>query len=161
MCQDYIYCVVIHNKLVWRRILAHEKQQISNTKRASFRKNHKKEHLRNMETQETEEYYIDEDASEEYLQPKETEPTNSPQQKQNRKARGSFADGLAAGLGIGSIACFAIIWLALYFSPLLPQSATYENLLAAFIYLLVPLLSAGLIALTAGIVREYYPKTKS
>jgi hypothetical protein len=113
-----------------------------------------------METQETEEYYIDKDVNDEYPQPEETEPTKSPQQKQNRTGRGSFADGLTAGLGIGSITCFAIIWLALYLSPLLPQSATYENLLATFIYLLVPLLSAGLIALTAGIVREYYPKTK-
>jgi hypothetical protein len=113
-----------------------------------------------METDQTEKYYIDEDVSDGYLQPEETEPTNSPHQKQNGKGRGSFADGLAAGLGIGSIVCFAIIWLALYFSPLLPQSATYENLLATFIYLLVPLLSAGLIALTAGVVREYYPKTK-
>jgi hypothetical protein len=72
----------------------------------------------------------------------------------------SFADGLAAGLGIGNIACFAIVWLALFFSPLLPQSATYENLLATFIYLLLFLLSAGPIALTAGVVRDY-PKTKA
>jgi hypothetical protein len=118
-----------------------------------------------MET-ETQEYYIDEEMnlfpqSQDVTQ-KDLEPTkNLNKNQQNNKGRGSFADGLAAGLGVGSIACFAIIWLALFFSPLLPQSATYENLLATFIYLLVSLLASGLIALTAGIVREYYPKTKS
>jgi hypothetical protein len=120
-----------------------------------------------METDQTEEYYIDEDISDGCPQPEETnreeieQPKSPDQKQQNGKGRGSFADGLAAGLGIGGMACFAIIWLALYFSPLLPQSATYENLLATFIYLLVSILSAGLIALTAGIVREYYPKNKT
>jgi hypothetical protein len=72
----------------------------------------------------------------------------------------SFVDGLAVGLGLGSIASFAIVWVSLFFSPLLPQSATYESLLATFIYPLIYLLGIGLVALTAGVVREYYSKAK-
>jgi formate hydrogenlyase subunit 3/multisubunit Na+/H+ antiporter MnhD subunit len=120
-----------------------------------------------METDPTQEYYINEEMDDSFLQPedakqKDLELEKNPHKNQQKnKGRGSFADGLAAGLGIGSIACFAIVWLALFLSPLLPQSASYENLLATFIYLLVFLLASGLIALTAGVVREYYPKTKS
>ena len=72
----------------------------------------------------------------------------------------SFVDGLWVGLGLGSIACFAMVWASLFFSPLLPQSATYESLLATFIYPLIFLLGLGLVALTAGVVREYYSKHK-
>lgn len=72
--------------------------------------------------------------------------------------RGSFVHGLSTGLGIGSIATFVIMWLTLYFTPQLPSTITYENLLAIFIYPLVYLLAVGLVALTAGIVREYYAK---
>jgi len=79
---------------------------------------------------------------------------------QNGISRDSFVDGLAVGLGLGSIASFAMVWVSLFFSPLLPQSATYENLLASFIYPLIYLLGIGLVALTAGVVREYYSKTK-
>jgi len=119
-----------------------------------------------MEAEQTQEYYIDEEMNDSFLQPEDEkqkylEEKNPNKSQQKNKGRGSFADGLAAGLGIGSIACFAIVWLALFFSPLLPQSATYENLLAIFIYLLVFLLASGLTALTAGVVREYYPKTQS
>lgn len=79
---------------------------------------------------------------------------------QNSIAGDSFVDGLAVGLGLGSITSFAIVWVSLFFSPLLPQSATYESLLATFIYPLIYLLGIGLVALTAGVVREYYSKTK-
>jgi hypothetical protein len=34
-------------------------------------------------------------------------------------------------------------------------------LLAIFVYPLVYLLAVGLIALTAGVVREYYPRSKT
>jgi hypothetical protein len=79
---------------------------------------------------------------------------------QNSIVGDSFVDGLAVGLGLGSITSFAIVWVSLFFSPLLPQSATYESLLATFIYPLIYLLGIGLVALTAGVVREYYSKTK-
>jgi hypothetical protein len=52
------------------------------------------------------------------------------------------------------------VWASLFFSLLLPQSATYENLLATFIYPMIYLLGTGLVALTTGVVREYYSKTK-
>ena len=70
--------------------------------------------------------------------------------------RGNFVHGLAVGLGIGCIATFVIVWISLFFTPKLPNAVTYESLLSIFIYPLIYLLSVGLIALTAGIVREYY-----
>jgi hypothetical protein len=70
--------------------------------------------------------------------------------------RGNFVHGLAVGLGIGCIATFVIVWISLFFTPKLPNGVTYENLLSIFIYPLIYLLAVGLIALTAGIVREYY-----
>ena len=79
--------------------------------------------------------------------------------RQNGEGKRSFIHGLAVGLGIGCIATFAIMWVTIFFSPLLPQAATYENLLAVFIYPLIYLLIIGVVALTAGIVREYYAKT--
>jgi len=70
--------------------------------------------------------------------------------------RGNFIHGLAVGLGISCIATFVIVWISLFFTPKLPNGVTYENLLSIFIYPLIYLLAVGLIALTAGIVREYY-----
>lgn len=70
--------------------------------------------------------------------------------------RGPFIHGLAVGLGIGCIATFIIVWISVFFTPMLPSQVTYENLLSIFVYPLVYLLAVGLIALTAGIVREYY-----
>jgi hypothetical protein len=70
--------------------------------------------------------------------------------------RGNFVHGLAVGLGIGCIATFVIVWISLVFTPRLSNGVTYENLLSIFIYPLIYLLAVGLIALTAGIVREYY-----
>ena len=72
--------------------------------------------------------------------------------------RSKFVHGLAVGLGIGCIATFVITWISLFFTPKLPNAVTYENLLSIFIYPLIYLLAVGLIALTAGIVREYYGK---
>lgn len=70
--------------------------------------------------------------------------------------RSSFIHGLSVGLGVGCIATFVIVWVSLFFTPQLPQAITYENLLSVFIYPLIYLLAVGLVALTAGIVREYY-----
>jgi tetrahydromethanopterin S-methyltransferase subunit B len=74
--------------------------------------------------------------------------------------RGNFVHGLAVGLGIGCIATFVIVWVSLFFTPNLPNALTYENLLSIFIYPLVYLLAVGLIALTAGVVKEYYSGKK-
>jgi len=71
--------------------------------------------------------------------------------------RAHFIHGLAAGIGIGCVATFVIMWIAVFFSPQLPSRVTYEAMLAVFIYPLIYLLAVGLVALTAGIVREYFP----
>lgn len=76
--------------------------------------------------------------------------------------RNVFVNGLSVGLGIGCIATFVMMWVAIFFSPQLPAGATYESMLSIFVYPLVYLLAVGLIALTAGIVREYYiPRSKA
>lgn len=75
--------------------------------------------------------------------------------------RSSFVHGLSVGLGIGCIATFIIMWIAVFFSPQLPSAITYESMLSIFIYPLIYLLTVGLIALTAGIVREYYTRRSS
>ncbi len=72
--------------------------------------------------------------------------------------KSGFMHGLAVGLGIGCIATFVIVWIAVFFSPKLPQTLTYESMLSIFIYPIVYLLTVGLVALTAGIVREYYAR---
>jgi hypothetical protein len=48
------------------------------------------------------------------------------------------------------------MWVAVFFTPQLPSMVTYEAMLSVFIYPLIYLLAVGLVALTAGIVREYY-----
>jgi hypothetical protein len=70
--------------------------------------------------------------------------------------RAIFVNGLSVGLGMGCIATFVVMWIAVFFTPQLPAGATYENLLSIFIFPLIYLLAIGLITLTAGIVREYY-----
>lgn len=70
--------------------------------------------------------------------------------------RSGFVHGLSVGLGIGCIATFIIMWITVFFTPQLPSTITYETMLAVFIYPLIYLLAVGLVALTAGIVREYY-----
>jgi hypothetical protein len=95
------------------------------------------------------------------LEPEKSEPIAEPPTKPEQKKpkqNSSFIHGLAVGLGLACIATFAIMWITIFFSPLLPQSATYESLLAIFIYPLIYLLAVGLVALTAGIVREYYSR---
>jgi len=95
------------------------------------------------------------------LEPEKSEPIAEPPTKPEQKKpkqNSSFIHGLAVGLGLACIATFAIMWITIFFSPLLPQSATYESLLAIFIYPLIYLLAVGLVALTAGIVREYYTR---
>jgi len=53
------------------------------------------------------------------------------------------------------------MWIVVFFSPQLPSTVTYEAMLSVFIYPLIYLLAVGLIALTAGIVREYYTRKNS
>ena len=124
-----------------------------------------------METEETAQESVDyeEETNEENLpqedlaplEPEQSEPTAEPPtepEQKKPKQNSSFIHGLAVGLGLACIATFAIMWITIFFSPLLPQSATYESLLAIFIYPLIYLLAVGLVALTAGIVREYYAR---
>lgn len=80
----------------------------------------------------------------------------------NNVGRSFFVNGLSVGLGIGCITTFIIMWIVVFFSPQLPSGTTYENLLSIFVFPLVYLLAVGLIALTAGIVREYFtPRLKA
>jgi len=93
-----------------------------------------------------------------------TEETVQPKRKKNERKSGtnllqnrsSFVHGLAAGLGIGCIAAFVMMWVAVFFTPRLSSGITYEAMLSTFIYPLIYLFGLGLIALTVGIVREYY-----
>lgn len=77
---------------------------------------------------------------------------------ENEEDRSSFMHGLAVGLGMGCIATFAIMWITVFFTPQLPQALTYESMLSIFIYPMLYLLTIGLVALTAGIIREYYTR---
>jgi cation transport ATPase len=81
-------------------------------------------------------------------------------QRSRKEDRSSFAHGLSVGLGIGCIATFVIMWVTVLFIPQMPAALTYEKLLSIFIYPLIYLLVVGLVALTAGIVREYYVRAK-
>lgn len=94
-------------------------------------------------------------ATEEENQQK-NEPHKSPRSEEDEVDRSSFTHGLAVGLGLGCIATFVIMWIAVFFTPKLPDAISYETMLSIFIYPLVYLLAVGLVALTAGIVREYY-----
>ncbi|MGC8895328.1 MAG: hypothetical protein ACP5LB_00975 [Candidatus Bathyarchaeia archaeon] len=109
---------------------------------------------------EQEEYQAAEETATQKEEVKEEEVKHENQKTNNQNEdRSGFIHGLSVGLGIGCIATFVIVWISIFFAPQLP-SVTYENLLAIFIYPLVYLLTVGLIALTAGIVREYYAKSK-
>lgn len=88
---------------------------------------------------------------------REEERLESKSEMENQD-RGSFVHGLAVGLGMGCITTFIVMWITVFFSPMLPQTITYESLLSIFIYPLLYLLAIGLIALTAGVVREYYAR---
>lgn len=71
----------------------------------------------------------------------------------NRKV---FINGLSVGLGIGCITTFAVMWIAIFFTPQMPPGATYQDLLSIFIFPMIYLLAIGLITLTLGVVREFY-----
>jgi hypothetical protein len=75
---------------------------------------------------------------------------------QHEANRAIFINGLSVGIGIGCIVTFAVMWIAVFFTPQLPAGASYQDLLSIFIFPLIYLLAIGLITLTAGIVREYY-----
>jgi len=75
---------------------------------------------------------------------------------QHEANRAIFVNGLSVGLGVGCIVTFAVMWIAIFFTPQLPAGASYQDLLSIFIFPLIYLLAIGLITLTAGIVREYY-----
>ena len=82
--------------------------------------------------------------------------SNLTRQRKKRSFHVRFVIGLAVGFGIGCIATFIILWAAVFFTPKLPQTITYEGLLSVFIYPLLYLLTIGLIFLTAGLVKERF-----
>jgi hypothetical protein len=116
------------------------------------------EHVEIMQGNEAEKYIATEESTQQRRE--EVKQKNSGLNMQGED-RSSFVHGLAVGLGIGCIATFVIMWIAVFFTPQLPSAITYENLLVIFIYPLIYLLAVGLIALTAGIVREYYSRKSS
>jgi hypothetical protein len=103
-----------------------------------------------------------EPTEEEYPLAEEKAEVDEEQQKDMTESveedKSSFIHGLSVGLGMGCIATFIIMWIVVFFSPRLPSTITYESLLSIFIYPLLYLLVIGLVALTAGIVREYYAR---
>jgi len=115
-----------------------------------------------------EEIHLDENREEQELeqgsaQEQTTEQEETEQKEPENKAqvnnqgdRSSFVHGLSVGLGLGCIATFIIMWVVVFFTPQIPSTLTYESLLSMFIYPMLYLLVVGLVALTAGIVREYY-----
>jgi uncharacterized membrane protein YdbT with pleckstrin-like domain len=108
------------------------------------------------EPQEQEQHAAPEETAEEEEEEQEEAKEKNVNFNNRGEDRNSFVHGLSVGLGIGCIATFVIMWITVFFTPQLPSAVTYENLLAIFIYPLIYLLTIGLIALTAGIVREYY-----
>ena len=113
------------------------------------------------EVEQQEEYVFAEETTE---QKQETEKRGLLQNlisDNQREDKSSFVPGLSVGLGIGCISTFVMMWIVVFFTPQLPSAITYEAMLSIFIYPLVYLLAVGLIALTAGIVREYYTRSSS
>jgi hypothetical protein len=121
-----------------------------------------------MEIEETQEIQLNENREEQELEQapaqeqiteqheiEQKEPENKAQLN-NQGDRSSFVHGLSVGLGLGCIATFIIIWVVVFFTPQMPSTLTYESMLSMFIYPMLYLLVVGLVALTAGIVREYY-----
>ncbi len=86
----------------------------------------------------------------------EEEPAQQPKLDKKHVDRSHFVHGLLVGTGMGCVATFFIVWVTLFFTPQIPMSATYESLLAIFIYPLIYVLSIGLIAVTAGVAIEFY-----
>ena len=119
-----------------------------------------------MEVEETqqEEIQFNEDQNEQELEPASQESTREEKVAEqenklsanNQGDRSSFIHGLSVGLGLGCISTFIIMWVVVFFTPQIPPTLTYEYMLSMFIYPMLYLLAVGLVALTAGIVREYY-----
>jgi hypothetical protein len=92
---------------------------------------------------------------------KSTKDKNLATANNSGENRTNFFHGLAVGLGIGCITTFVIVWISVFFATKMPSGITYANLLSIFIYPLMYLLAVGLIALTVGIVREYYSGSRA
>jgi hypothetical protein len=90
------------------------------------------------------------------IEPDEQEKVDS--QFNGDENKGRFTNGLAVGLGIGCITTFIIMWVSVFFTPQISSFVTYDTLLSIFIYPLIYLFAVGLIALTAGLVKEYYSR---
>ncbi|MEM3701031.1 MAG: hypothetical protein QXL57_09260 [Candidatus Bathyarchaeia archaeon] len=99
-----------------------------------------------------------ENVEEQKSEQEEAKQQESKQNTDNQVDRSSFIHGLSVGLGLGCISTFIIMWVVVFFTPQIPPTLTYESMLSMFIYPMLYLLAVGLIALTAGIVREYYVK---
>jgi len=108
-----------------------------------------------------EEYMVAEEATEQGTEPEKKGLLQNSISINQSEDKSSFVHGLSVGLGLGCIAAFIIMWIVVFFSPQLPSTVTYETMLSVFIYPLIYLLAVGLIALTAGIVREYYTRKNS
>lgn len=107
------------------------------------------------------EYVIAEEPTEQKQEPEEKNLLQILKSSNQEEDRSRFVHGLSVGLGIGCLATFVIMWIVVFFSPQLPSTVTYEAMLSIFIYPLIYLLTVGLIALTAGLVREYYVRKSS
>ena len=108
-----------------------------------------------------EEYMVAEEPTEQGTEPEKKGLLQNLMSINQSEDKSSFVHGLSVGLGLGCIATFIIMWIVVFFSPQLPSTATYEAMLSVFIYPLIYLLAVGLIALTAGIVTEYYTRKNS
>ncbi|MGD8565185.1 MAG: hypothetical protein PVF96_02425 [Candidatus Bathyarchaeota archaeon] len=102
------------------------------------------------------EAYVIEGPEPQQIEIQDREPPSHFQPENQNEEGNRFVHGLSVGLGIGCIATFLIMWITIFFTPRLPESITYEAMLSVFIYPIIYLLAVGLIALTAGIVKEYY-----
>ena len=102
------------------------------------------------------EAYVIEGAETQQIQIQDRNPPSHINLENQNEEGNRFVHGLSVGLGIGCIATFLIMWITIFFSPQLPESITYEAMLSVFIYPIIYLLAVGLIALTAGLVKEYY-----
>ena len=112
-------------------------------------------------TEQQEEYVTIEEAIEQRQEPEKKGLLRNLISINHDEEKSSFVHGLSVGLGFGCISTFVIMWIAVFFSPRLPLTVTYEGMLSIFIYPLIYLLAVGLIALTAGIVKEYYTRRSS
>jgi len=108
-----------------------------------------------------EEYMVAEEPTEQGTEPEKKGLLQNLMSINQSEDKSSFVHGLSVGLGLGCIATFIIMWIVVFFSPQLPSTVTYEAMLSVFIYPLIYLLAVGLIALTAGIVTEYYTRKNS